>query len=139
MSKITIGEKTYIGNSIIVNNGKIFVDGKRVDTDDQPRIEIKVEGNVEFVQVDYCEKIGVNGNVHSINTSSGNVECEDVLNSVRTQSGDITCNDVSGDVNSQSGDIDCDNIDGDVTTVSGDVEAKTIGGNVKTVSGDISH
>lgn len=115
MSKIIINGKTHTyKGSLTVINGKFFVDGKEV-TDwselekDQQHIDIKIEGDVERIQVDTCDTISITGNCNRVKTVSGDVEIG---------------GDVDGDVESVSGDINCGNVSGDVKTVSGDIRRK---------------
>lgn len=107
MSTITINGNTYSGNQIIVNNGKVKVDG--IDfTPESKEINISVVGNIEKLEVDSCNKISVEGSVKSILTKSGDVEVDgDIIGSVQTMSGDVNCVYVSGNVSTMSGDIKC--------------------------------
>lgn len=122
MSSIIINGKSYIGSSVKVSGNKITINGTDV-TPDTKVINIQIDGDVDSIDVDYCEKVVVNGNVKSLNTTSGDVECGDV----------------QGDIKGTSGDIQCGNVGGSVQTVSGDVKAENISGSVKTLSGDIKY
>ncbi|MFA5366360.1 MAG: hypothetical protein WC333_00355 [Dehalococcoidia bacterium] len=124
MGTIKIGNQTYVGKSVIVRNGKVIIDGKEVTPDDKT-INIEISGDVEKIEVDHCGKIIVNGKVNSLRTSSGDVECGEVMGNVQTSSGDVEIDgNVGGDVNAVSGDIKCGNIAGSVNTVSGDIKNK---------------
>jgi len=106
-SVVSIGDKTYRGNNIVVTNGKVFIDGKEADTSDQKTINITVEGNVETLKVDSCESVTVTGNAGSVQTSSGMVKIDGHVNgSVQTMSGSVKCGPVSGNINTMSGDIE---------------------------------
>ena len=119
---VIINRVTYQGKSVSICNGKVIVDGKKINIDDKI-INIKIDADIDKLEVDYCEKIEVNGNVGDIKTTSGDVKIsKSVFDNVKTTSGDIK---IGGDIN------------GSVQTVSGDVEAKDIYGSVKTISGDI--
>ena len=122
MSTIIINGNRYNGDNITVRNNKVIIDGKDM-TPDSKEINITVEGNVEDLDIDYCNNIEINGNV----------------NNLRSGSGDVTCNDVQNGVQTGSGDVDCTNINGYVQTGSGDVNAETITGSVKTGSGNIKY
>jgi len=122
MSTININGTKYQGSTVIVNGNRITVNGKDV-TPDTKIINILVEGDINEVTADFCEKIMVTGNAKS----------------VRTTSGDIVCHDVQGNVQTVSGDVECGNIGGSVATTSGDVKAENITGGVKTLSGDIKY
>lgn len=109
MSSVTINGKTYIGNNIIVSNGKIIIDEKNVTSDDKV-INITVNGNIDSLKVDTCNKLEIIGNVTNVNTVSGDVDINgDVSGSIQTVSGDVKCNNVSGSINTLSGDINHNN------------------------------
>ena len=113
-SKVTINGKTYAGRNVTIINNKVYVDGQDT-TPDSKEISIKVEGDLENLKVDCCNKIEISGSVKG---------------GASTTSGDITCGNVSGGIKTTSG---------DVQTVSGDVDAQKINGKVSTLSGDIKY
>lgn len=109
MSSVTINGKTYIGNNIIVSNGKIIIDEKNVTSDDKV-INITVNGNIDSLKVDTCNKLEIIGNVTNVNTVSGDVDINgDVSGSIQTVSGDVKCKNVGGSINTLSGDINHNN------------------------------
>lgn len=124
MAQIIINGSSYSGSDVRIENSKVFINGNLVKGGENDKtINIRIEGNVDRFNVDYCSNIVVEGDVKSLNTTSG----------------DVIANNVTGDLKTTSGDVKIKgNIGGSVTTVSGDVEAKSISGNVKTVSGDIN-
>lgn len=106
-----INGATWINNvkiegaqSISINNGKVYVDGKLRKDLSEPSIEIKIEGTVNSVHTG-SGNVSVTGDVTAINTSSGDVNCQDVRGGVQTMSGDVTCNTIAGNVNTMSGDV----------------------------------
>lgn len=106
-----INGATWINNvkiegaqSISINNGKIYVDGKLREDLSEPSIEIKIEGTVNSVHTG-SGNISVTGDVTAISTSSGDINCKDVKGGIQTMSGDITCNTITGNVSTMSGDI----------------------------------
>ena len=109
------GKKINYTGTLTVINGKFFVDGKEVTdwesiTKDQKHIDIKVEGDIDRLQVDNCDSVTITGNCNRVKTVSGDVEIG---------------GDVDGDVESVSGDIDISgNVSGDVKTVSGNIRHK---------------
>lgn len=106
MGSISINGKSYTGNNVKVVNSVVFIDGKRVDGDDQKVINIVVNGYIEDLTVDACNKVEVKGSVKYVNTTSGDVDITgDVLGSINCTSGDISCGNVSGSVKTISGDI----------------------------------
>jgi hypothetical protein len=124
-SMIRINNSDYVGRSITISGNKIIIDGKDVTSDhkDSKTITISVTGNLESLDVDYCDKIEINGNVNKAKTGSGDINCSNINNGAQTGSGDI----------------ECEIINGDVQTGSGDVKTTTITGSVKTGSGDIKY
>lgn len=103
---IQINGKVYQGNSISIKNGNIIIDGNKVETDEK-QISIIVNGNIESIDADSCERIEVTGNIGKISTVSGDVRISgDVNGSVKTISGDVRCGNVSGSVDTVSGDIE---------------------------------
>lgn len=122
MATVTINGVTYSGNNLSINGNKVVIDG--VDfTPEAKEVTITVNGNIDWIQADYCKEIHVNGNVENI----------------RTTSGDVYCTQVNGNVITTSGDVECDTVHGDVGTTSGDLSVGLISGNVSTVSGDIRY
>lgn len=122
MSQIVINGRVYNGRSISINNGKIIIDGDISVKEESKTINIYIEGNVEQLSVDACEKVMVNGFVNTLSTMSGDVECGNVNQSVSTQSGDVECENVGGNISTQSGDIKAKNITGSVKTTTGDIK-----------------
>ena len=108
MSTITINGNTYSGNNIVVINGKVIVNGKDV-TPDSKEINISVQGNIDELKVDACNKVSVEGSVKFISTKSGDVE--------------VTGN-VDGNISTMSGDVHCENVNGLVSTMSGNIKHK---------------
>lgn len=104
-SSITINNKTYSGNNIVITNGKVIINGKDV-TPDGKEINIKVEGNITDLKVDACNKVQITGDVSLVQTKSGDVDISGNVNgSVQTMSGDVDCGNVGGSVSTMSGDI----------------------------------
>ena len=126
MNQVIINGKKYTGgNSIVVSNNKVIIDGVDQSPSKCKKIDIKIVGNVENLEVDTCNTINVHGDVNSLQTTSGDVDVSgNVTDSVDSTSGDIECGDVGGSVKSVSGDIKCKNINGSVKTVSGDIRNK---------------
>ncbi len=107
-STVTVNGVTIKGGqSIVVRNGKVIVDGKDV-TPDAKSITISVNGNVNELKADTCQSISISGNTGAISTVSGNLHAEGAINgSVNTMSGDITSGSISGNASSMSGDVSC--------------------------------
>lgn len=100
---VNIDGKSFSGRSIVIENGKVTVDGVTQDGSLTGDINVTVDGDVEKLELAY-----------------GKVECKNV-GSVATQSGDVECHDVSGSVSTMSGDVDCGRVGGSVSTMSGDI------------------
>ena len=105
MSTVTINGNTYQGNNIVISNGKVIVNGNDV-TPNEKQIDIVVHGNIEYVTVDACNSLLVNGNSNNISTNSGDVSIMgNVQGSIQTMSGDVECSDISGSVSTMTGNI----------------------------------
>lgn len=105
MSKITINGNVVSGRSVVVNNGRVIIDGVDV-TPDSKIINISVDGSIDIMNVDVCSKIDVVGKVGTIKTASGDVDVDgDVTGSIQTMSGDVKCGDIGGNVSTMSGDV----------------------------------
>jgi hypothetical protein len=105
MSTITINGVSISGNNVVVSNGKVFVNGKDF-TPEIKEINIVVNGNIDKLEVDSCDKVQVKGKVGNVKTLSGDVDVSgDVNGSISTMSGDVDCNNVSGSIATMSGDV----------------------------------
>jgi len=118
---VNINGKSFSGRSIVVTNNKVIIDGVDV-TPDAKHIDIIVDGDIDKLDIDMCDKLMVKGNVNTLASTSADVECGDVTGSVKTVSGDIECGNVGGDVTTTSGDVKAENITGGVKTLSGDIK-----------------
>lgn len=98
------GVKIDGAQSIIIENGKVYVNGNLQGDLSTLSIEIKVEGNVGSINTTSGD-VTINGDANSINTASGDVDCHEVKGSVHTMSGDVTCGDIAGSVSTISGDV----------------------------------
>lgn len=136
---ITVNGQKFSGTSLEIVGGKIWIDGKEVNASDK-NIQIKVEGNIDNLQVDSCEKIEIAGNVDSLSLTSGSIKCNNVTCGIDTTSGDINCADIFGDIRTTSGNVECaGNVDGSIETLSGDVDCGNVSGKISTMSGNIKH
>ena len=105
MSTISINGNTYSGNNIVITNGKVIINGKDV-TPNSKEINIKVDGDIDELKVDACNKIEIIGDVSNVKTQSGDVEISgNVTGSIQTMSGDVDCGTVGGSISTMSGDI----------------------------------
>lgn len=105
MSTIRINNNSYVGNSVVITNGKIIIDGKDV-TPNSKEINISIEGDINELKVDACNKVSVTGNVKNVSTKSGDIEVTgNVEGSIQTMSGDVECGNVGGSISTMSGDV----------------------------------
>jgi len=105
MSIITINGKVYHGNSVSVTGNQVIIDGVKQDIPDEKNVTISIEGDVNMLSVDTCNKVSVTGTVGTLKTMSGDVKCGDVEGDVKTMSGDVKCKSVAGKIKTMSGDI----------------------------------
>lgn len=103
---VKINGVQYAGKNISIQDGKVFVDGNERDQElNEKVVNVSVEGAAEHVST-VSGNISISGNVScSVNTTSGGIECNNILGDVTTVSGDIDCGDVYGNVKTVSGDI----------------------------------
>jgi len=102
---ITINGVSYANDNASVVGNKIIIDGKDV-TPDAKNITIHVDGNIDNLSVDCCNKLTVNGNVGELKTLSGDVDVTgDISGNVETVSGDVEASVIHGSVKTMSGDI----------------------------------
>lgn len=108
-------------NNVTIRNGQVIVNGKDV-TPNAKEINIVINGPVDKLEVDTCNKIEVTGDVTGIKTTTGNVAITgSVSGSVQTTLGNVTCGDVMSSVDTTLGDVNCGTIAGSVSTTLGDV------------------
>ena len=96
------------GQTIVVHDNKIIVDGKDV-TPDTKEIHITVSGRVEHLTADICNQISITGDTGSVSTQTGNIKVDGNVNScVRTISGNVHAKGkIVGNISTVSGDIQC--------------------------------
>lgn len=99
------------GGTINITDGNILVDGKPLDelnvSDvNEKEINITIQGEVDHIDIDYCNRITVNGNVKRVKTNQGDIDITgDVDGDVHTNMGDITCGNIKGDCHTNMGNI----------------------------------
>ena len=106
MNRITINGKTITcsGTNVIINNGKVIVDGDIVQECNSGNIKVTIEGNVN--------KIRISRGLVEIHGNSGNIDCGGSCEVGRDVKGDIdagssvTCGNVSGDIDA-GGSVRC--------------------------------
>lgn len=110
-SKVVINEKTYTGDSIIVNNNEVIVDGVRQNGIDDRRIKVQILCNVDKIISD--ESIYINGNVEGNVEAGTSVNCDDIKGNVEAGTS-INCDNIYGDASAGTS-INCDVIKGNAT------------------------
>lgn len=122
LSGAIINGKEYSGKSFRIDSGGcVIINGK---------IQDSVVGTISVV---------IKGDCNNLSNISGDIKVEGSVLNIETTSGNIDCQQIKGDANTASGDIKVyGNIGGDVETVSGDVDSQSIYGEVETLSGGIS-
>ena len=122
VSQIIVNGVNYQGSSIVISNGNININGVDVVSDEKV-VNVVVTGNVDKLDLCMCDEVTINGEIKqgNIQSTSGNIKCNDVSGNVNTTSGEVECGDVGGSVKTTSGDVNCNYINGDVRTVSGDI------------------
>lgn len=99
------------GGTINITDGNILVDGKPLDElnvadVNEKEINITIQGEVDHIDIDYCNRITVNGNVKRVKTNQGDIDITgDVDGDVHTNMGDVTCGNIKGDCHTNMGNI----------------------------------
>lgn len=101
---VVIDGREFTGKSISITGDKVFVDGVQQSG--------SLVGDVF---------ITVNGDVESIDNTSGTVEIKGSAGNVKTVSGSVKCNDVTGNIQTVSGSVSANKILGQVNTISGNI------------------
>ncbi len=85
---VTINGKRYSGENVVIANGRVYVDGKAQTVQAGPEIKIEIEGAVHTVSTTSGD-VSVNGTVERVKTMSGDVEAKAITGNAETMSGDI--------------------------------------------------
>lgn len=103
---IKINNKIFsLGKNISISNGVVYVDGKKIEQNEK-KINIVVNGSINKIEADCCEKIEVKGNCEKVVSTNGDVTVGgNVLKNVQTTNGDVDCGNVGGNVKTTNGDI----------------------------------
>ena len=119
----------YSGSKINITNGKVIIDGKRVDTGDAKEIKIEVHGDIDVLDVDVCEYVTVDGNVGDVKVSQGDITIKgSAMDKVTNSQGNINIGgDLNGDAKNSMGNIKADgNIYGKPKTSMGSIKGEKI-------------
>ncbi|PHI06610.1 hypothetical protein [Fusobacterium polymorphum] len=112
-NQIIINGKKYnniSSGNLTISNNKVYVNGNLIENlnnREEKNIKIEIYGDKNFISVDCCENIKINGNVYNIKLTNGTITCDDVKNDVTITNGDIKANKIFGKCNVINGDIEC--------------------------------
>ena len=102
MNRITINGKTITcsGTNVVINNGKVIVDGKTIQECNSGDIKVTIEGDVN--KIDCGGSVEVHGNSGSIDCGGSCEVSGDVKGDIDA-GGSVTCGNVSGDIDAGGG------------------------------------
>ena len=105
-NSIRINNQTLFGNSIVVNNGVVYVDGKRVEVpENEKTINITAE-SIQSLRADNCHDITVKGDAGNIDVSQGSVTVNgSVKGNIEVSQGNVNCGNVGGDIEVSMGNV----------------------------------
>jgi hypothetical protein len=112
-NRIIINGKKYnniSSGNLTISNNKVYVNGFLIEdlkNIEEKNIKIEIYGDKNFISVDSCETINVNGNVYNVKLTNGTIACDDVKNDVTITNGDINANKIFGKCEVVNGDIKC--------------------------------
>ena len=88
-----------------MTGNKIFIDGEDA-TPDAKVITVKVEGNVDSIDIDCCDSFTMTGDAGKIKSTNGNIDISgNVSGDVETTNGNVSCGSVGGSVKTKNGNI----------------------------------
>ena len=103
---IIINGKSYSGSNLTISNNKVIIDGVVVGDDDSKIINIKVEGNINSLIVDNCNKLEIVGDCHNVSSKNGNISIKgNVENNVENKNGNIVAKNIAGNATTKNGNI----------------------------------
>lgn len=99
ISKVTINGKTQIngryinltGQNVSITDNGIYVNGKPIEEFDESQVPVL--------------RIEITGNVESLTTENGNVNCQTVEGNVESKNGNVMCGKIMGDCDTKNGNI----------------------------------
>ena len=112
-NQIIINGKKYdniSSGNLTISNNKVYINGSFIENlknIEEKNIKIEIYGDKNFISVDSCETINVNGNVYNVKLTNGTITCDDVKNDVTITNGDINANKIFGKCEVVNGDIKC--------------------------------
>ena len=112
-NQIIINGKKYeniSSGNLTISNNKVYVNSSLIENlnnIEEKNIKIEIYGDKNFISVDSCETIKINGNVYNIKLINGTITCNDVKNDATITNGNIKANKIFGKCNVINGDIKC--------------------------------
>ena len=107
---ININGKQYEGNNISINNGKVTIDDKQIETDTN-KITLINYGKLESFSCDRSVNVEHNLQADKIDVK-GSLNCDNVEGNI-TAGGSVNCDDVKGNIKA-GGSVNCDKVEGKV-------------------------
>ncbi|MDR2072327.1 MAG: hypothetical protein LBP60_02700 [Spirochaetaceae bacterium] len=108
-NSIIIGNNNFAGQNIIIQNGEVIIDGRKVDLPKNENIINIVAESLESLRVDSCNGITVKGDAGGIKISQGRLSVD---------------GNVKGDVHITQGNVHCGNIEGDISVAMGNIRTR---------------
>lgn len=97
---VIINGQVFSGSNLQISGNKIIIDGKDV-TPDAKVITVKVDGNVNSIDIDCCESFTMTGDAGKIKSTNGNIDISgNVIGDVETTNGNV-----GGSVKTKNGNI----------------------------------
>lgn len=95
MGTVTINGKTYSGNSVVVTNDTVIIDGKVQRGEVSGVVQVVVSGDIGYLKSN--ASVTVNGNVSGNIDAGGSVQCLNIDGNVDA-GGSVSCKNVGGGV-----------------------------------------
>lgn len=96
--------------NMIINNGKITVDGMSIEEWNNRNeilvVNITINGDIESLEADSCDTISINGNANNVVSKNGDVSVSgNIEGNAESKNGNITANTIQGNAETKNGNI----------------------------------